>query len=226
MRARWIVPALAVALVVTAACGKSEEQKQAEAAAEQTRQAAEQIEEASKDAQASANEMAKGLEAVAQGLAGAAGAMNGDGKTVDPVSFKQLQTLFPNIPGWKKGKPIGERMASPVAFSQAEVRYTKGDGEIELKIVDSGFQQLLLAPYTMFLTNGYAKETETGYEKSTRVKSEPGWEKWDTASKRGEVNAVVGKRFLVQAQGTNLADMKELQDAIGLTDFARLSALK
>lgn len=226
MRATWIAPMLAVALVTTAACGKSEEQKQAEAAAEQARQAAAEIDKAGKQAEANANDMAKGLEAMAQGLAGAANAMGSDAKPVDPVSFKELQVLFPELSGWEKGKATGERMTSPVAYSQAEVRYTKGDSSIELKIVDSGFHQLLLAPYTMFLTAGYEKETESGYEKSTKVNAEPGWEKWDNDAKHGELNAVVGKRFLVTAEGSNIEDVKVLQDALAKTNLAKLSTLK
>ena len=222
--------ALAVALMATAACGKSEEQKQAEAAAEQVKEAAAKFDEAAKQAakqgEAGSAEIAKGLEAMAKGLAGAASAVGADGKPVDPVNFRQLQALFPDLPGWEKGKPTGEKMTSPVAFSQAEVRYTKGDSRIELKIVDSGFHQLLLAPYTVFLTSGYERETQNGYEKSTKVGNEPGWEKWNTVRKSGEVNAVVGKRFLVQAEGRSVEDIKVLHDAIGRTNLVKLAAMK
>ena len=226
MRRRWMAPALALALASAAACGKAEEERQVEAAALHAEDAAAPLEAAGEQAEANADETAKGLEAMAEGLAGAAGALANDGKTVDPVGFKELQALFPEIPGWERGKPTGERTTAPVAFSQAEVRYTNGDAEIELKIVDSGFQQLLLAPYTVFLTAGYERATESGYEKSTRVNRAPGWEKWDAASRQGEVNAVVGKRYLVQAQGSNVANIKVLQDAIARTDFKKLAELK
>jgi hypothetical protein len=210
-----MAPLVAAVLAVAAAgCGKSEQEKQAE-------EAAAQLEAAAKDMEAGAEEFAKGLEAMAKGIAG-----EGGGATVEPVSFRELQVALPDLPGWEKGTPTGERMTSPVAFSQTEVRYRKGDAEIELRIVDSGFQQLLLAPYTMFLTAGYEKETESGYEKSTTVNEHPGWEKWDVESRRGEVNAVVAKRFLVQAEGSNLETIQELQDAVGRTDFAKLAALE
>jgi hypothetical protein len=219
-----------IALVTTAACGKSEEQKQAEVAAQQVKEAAAKFDEAAtqaaKQAEAGSSEMAKGLEAMAKGLAGAASAVGSDGKPVDPVSFRVLQALFPVLPGWDKGKPTGEKMTAPVAFSQAEVRYTKGDSRLELKIVDSGFHQLLLAPYTMFLTSGFERETQNGYEKSTKVGNEPGWEKWNTARKSGEVNAVVAKRFLVQAEGRDVEDIKVLHDAILKTDLVKLAAMK
>ena len=78
----------------------------------------------------------------------------------------------------------------------------------------------------MFLTSGFERETQDGYEKSTKVGNEPGWEKWNTAQKSGEVNAVVGKRFLVQAEGSGVEDIKVLHDAIVKTDLVKLAAMK
>jgi len=229
MRWTWYA-ALVLALAISAACGQSDEEKQAEAAAKQVNEATAKFDEAARQAatqaQAGSTEMAKGLEAMAQGLAGAASAVGANGTPVDPVSFRQLQALFPDLPGWKKGKPTGERMTAPVAFSQAEVRYTKGDSRLELKIMDSGFHQLLLAPYTMFLTSGFERETQNGYEKSTKVGDEPGWEKWNNTQKSGEVNAVVAKRFLVQAEGRDVEDINVLHAAIVKTDLAKLAAMK
>ena len=229
MRPTWFAATLAVALAASA-CGKSEEQKQAEAAAQQVKEAAEKFDKAAREAAGKADadgaEMAKGLEAMAQGLAGAASAMGGDGKTVDPIGFKELQPFFPDLPGWEKGKPTGERMTSPVPFSQAEVHYRKGNSRIEMSIVDSGLHPLLLAPYTMLLATGYEKQTENGYEKSTKVGDDPGWEKWNGNTKRGEVSAVVAQRFVVRAEGTRVEDLTVLKDALAKTDLAKLAALQ
>ena len=73
---------------------------------------------------------------------------------------------------------------------------------------------------------GTNAKPQNGYEKSTKVGNEPGWEKWNTARKSGEVNAVVGKRFLVQAEGRAVEDIKVLHDAIGKTNLAKLAAMK
>ena len=205
------------ALVAAGACGKSSEEKKEEQKEQQ----------AAKTAEAGAAEAAKGLEQMAKGLqAMAGGAATGNVQPVDPVSFRDMQALFPDFEGWEKGKPTGERMSSPFKFSQAEVRYTKGDSRIELKMVDSGFNQLLLTPYALFLTAGYEKETSDGYEKSTRVNGQPGWEKWDSSGKDGELNALVGKRFLVQIDGRGIEDTKLLHELAGQIDMAKLSTLK
>jgi|KBSMisStandDraft_5_1062788.scaffolds.fasta_scaffold55100_2 hypothetical protein len=232
MRARWIGTLLVVALA-SAACGKSEQQKQAEAAAAQAqaataeaqKQAAAATAQAADATKQATQDMAKGLEAMAQGMA-AAGAATGDGKPVDPVSFHDLQALFPDLDGWTKGKPHGERMTAPFPYSQADVSYEKGDSRLELKIIDSANHQLLVAPYTMFLAAGYEKETDNGYEKSTKVGGEPGWEKWDSEAKHGELNAIVGKRYIIQTTGSNIADNKVLQDLVAKTDLSKLAAMK
>jgi hypothetical protein len=206
------------ALLVAGGCGKSSEEKKEE----------KQEQQAAKTAETGAAEAAKGLEQMAKGLEAMAGgaAASGSVSAVNPVSFHDMQALFPELDGWQKAKPTGEKMSSPFKYSQAEVHYTKDDARITLKMMDSGFNQLLLTPYAMFLTAGYEKETSDGYEKSTKVNGEPGWEKWNDSGKDGELNALVGKRFLVQIEGRQIDDIKALHQLAGKIDMAKLSALK
>ena len=150
----------------------------------------------------------------------------GGGKTVEPVSFQSLQAALPQVGGWEMGKSKGERMTSPVPFSQAEVRYNKGDADIEVKIIDTGYAQLLVAPWTMMMAMGYSKESSEGYEKATTVGGNPAFEKWNTDSKRGELTVFVGKRFLLTVEGNGLADTKPLRDVVGQMDLGKLSGLK
>jgi hypothetical protein len=214
---RFGILAMAV-LLVAGGCGKSSEEKKEE----------KQEQQAAKTAETGAAEAAKGLEQMAKGLEAMAGgaAASGSVSAVDPVSFHDMQALFPELDGWQKAKPTGEKMSSPFKYSQAEVHYTKDDARITLKMMDSGFNQLLLTPYAMFLTAGYEKETSDGYEKSTKVNGEPGWEKWNDSGKDGELNALVGKRFLVQIEGRQITDIKALHELAGKIDMAKLSALK
>jgi hypothetical protein len=214
---RFGILAMAV-LLVAGGCGKSSEEKKEE----------KQEQQAAKTAETGAAEAAKGLEQMAKGLEAMAGgaAASGSVSAVDPVSFHDMQALFPELDGWQKAKPTGEKMSSPFKYSQAEVRYTKDDARITLKMMDSGFNRLLLTPYAMFLTAGYEKETSDGYEKSTKVNGEPGWEKWNDSGKDGELNALVGKRFLVQIEGRQIDDIKALHELAGKIDMAKLSALK
>lgn len=222
--------ALVLALGASTACGKSEQQKQIEAAAEQASKAADELGKAAdqmaNQAQGAGGDMQKSAEDFAKAMGGFASAMaGGDGKTVEPVSFRDLQATLPAMSGWEMEKPRGERMTSPVPFSETSTSYRKGDSEIRVKIVDSGFNKLLIAPWTMFLSAGYEKETDRGYEKSTKVSGNPGFEKWDSEGKDGELNFVVSQRFLVTVEGNGLADSKPLYDVASKMDLGKLAAL-
>ena len=83
---------------------------------------------------------------------------------------------------------------------------------------------MLIAPFAMMLTSGYEKETENGYEKSVKVGEFPGWEKWNSAGKDGELNAIVNKRFMVQVEGRNIDDPKTLHDLLAATDLKKLDS--
>lgn len=196
---------IAIALVASIACGKSEAEKQAEEAAKQAEKAAEAMQQA----------------AEAGGSAAAQGAAQGD-----PVSFQQLETVLPSVSGWQMEKPRGERMTMPVPFSQTEATYTNGAAQIEVKIVDSAFSQLLVAPWAMFLSAGYEKQTSDGYEKSVNVGGNPGFERWNSDDKDGELNLVVAKRFLVTIDGNDIADPKVLHQFASKLDTGKLAGLK
>ena len=160
--------ALGLSAFLAAACGPSPEEKAAAALEDAATAAAKAGEEIAKAGAAAASaaqqaapgdQAAKGMEDFAKAMQGMAAAMGGasGGKVADPVSFRDLQAAFPTVSGWTMDKPKGERMTAPVAFSQTEARYKNGDQRIEVKIVDSAFNQILVAPWAMFLAAGYEK---------------------------------------------------------------------
>jgi len=115
MRALVCGGLVACLMVGGLACSRTANQEQAQQTAK----------EATKGVAESAQEMAKGFEAMAKGMQDMAA--NANTKPVDPVSFRDLQTAFPDLAGWEKGKPTGEKMTSPFAYSEARVSYSKGD---------------------------------------------------------------------------------------------------
>jgi hypothetical protein len=218
---------IGVILMLAAACGKSEEQKAAEKAAEETREAAEALQKAAESAGSAG--AAQGLQEFAKAMEGMAGAMSGttpDGKPVEPVGFQALQTALPELSGWERSTPTGERMTAPIAFSEAETHYTMGETNVSVKIVDSAFSQMLVAPWAMFLTAGYERESSEGYEKSVNVWGNPGFERWNKDSRTGELNLVVAKRYLVTVEGDNINDTKVLHEFASKIDAGKLGALK
>jgi hypothetical protein len=219
----WIATGLTLALAATSACfGRSAEQKKQE---EAMKEAGAKMEAAGKEMEKSgakaAEGMAAGMDALAKGLGAAAAAANG-GKTVEPVSFRDLQTTFVPIAGWEMAKPTGERMTAPFAFSQAEVSYSKGEGRIRVKIVDSAYNGLMLMPFTWMTNLGYEKETSDGYEKATKVGGYPALEKWNSEGKDGEITIVANKRYIVEVHGNNVDDVKVLQSVAESLTLSKL----
>jgi hypothetical protein len=222
----WIATGLTLALAATSGCfGKSAEQKRQEEAAKQLEDAAKKLEQAGKDAQQggqkAAEGMAAGMEALAKGLGAAAGAANG-GKTVDPLNFRDLQAAFVDLPGWEKKKPTGETISAPFKISTAEVRYTKEQSEIRVKITDSAYNALMLVPFSWLSSMGIDKETENGYEKSVKVAGFPGLEKFNTESKDGELTIVANKRYIVEIEGSDVPDAKVLTQVAEAMSLGKL----
>ena len=221
----WFARIASVAtLVSVVACGKSPQQQQAEQI-QQIQKNAQQLAQGAAQMSNNAQEVSKGFEAMARGMAAAATG-NGEMKPVDPVDFKQLQAMLPDVAGWEKSNPEAERMTMPVSFAYASTRYKKNGVQITEKITDSGFNQLLVAPLTMMLATGYAKESTNGFEKSTTVAGYPAFEKWDKNDKSGELTVFVNQRFVVELESTGMPDNKELQAFLARTDLKQLAALK
>jgi hypothetical protein len=226
MTMKRLLIALAVVTLCASAC-KSAEQKQAEEAADNLRKAAEAVGKAAEQQGTAA--AAKGANDMAAAMQGMAAALNGtgpDGKAVEPVAFQALQSHLPKVSGWQMDEPEGERMTMPVPFSQAEGHYKNGEARMTVKIIDTGFAQLLMAPWSMMLASGYSHESSSGYEKATTVSGNPGIEKWNKASKNGELDVLVGKRFMVTIEGRDIDGIKQVQDFASGMNFTALATAK
>jgi hypothetical protein len=212
---------MAVLALAGAACGPSREEQQAA-----------EIQKSAEQMQKGAEAMAKGAEEMAKSMSGLAGglgaALGGDpnAKPVDPVGFRDLQGVLPELSGWERDKPRGERMTAPVNFSEASVTHTRGDATISTKITDSALNQLLIAPFAMFLAGNYERETDSGYEKSIKVGDQLGFEKWDNEDKSGELTVIVNKRFIVAIEGRDIDNAKVLHEVLDKTDLRKLAALQ
>lgn len=192
---RRLVGTVAI-VVLCAACGKSPEEKQAEA-------------------------IAKGAEQMAKGMAGAA-----TQKPVNPVAFEALMPLLPELAGWVRESPQGERITSIASVSTATTTYRKGDATIDAKITDTGMNQMFFAPFVVLMTSGYSHETTDGWEKATKFGENPGLEKWEKSTKTGTLDVIVGRRFLIEYEGRNVDDIRPVRELVERTDLKTLAALK
>ncbi len=214
MKVRTIVGST-VALLLIAACGKSAEQKRAEALAEELTKAGSQM---------------GGALAAAGAAAGAAIASGGlEGKAAEAVDFRELKEMLPeDLSGMKRTNAQGQKSgAMGFTLSTAEARYEAESGaRIKLTITDAG-AVAGMAGMALFAWAGMEidKEDENGYEKTTTIKGYRGFEKFNSSSKSSEVSLLIGGRFIVQLEGDDVS-MDDLKSALDKVDLGKLEGMK
>jgi hypothetical protein len=207
MRAR-----LTVMLLLVAACGKSDEQKAAEAAAKQMGEA-----------------LAAAGAAGTTGAAAAAGALAA-GQASDAVDFRVLKELLPeDINGMPRTSSDGEKnSAMGFTMSRAEARYeTQGtNANIRIEISDAGAMTGMAAMAAFaWASMEVDRESESGYEKTTTIKGYRGYEKFDRQTNFAELSILVGGRFMVELEG-NEVGIDGLKAALDKLDLGKLEGMK
>ncbi|MEJ2495400.1 MAG: hypothetical protein P8Y79_13850 [Ignavibacteriaceae bacterium] len=152
------------------------------------------------------------------------------GSKVETVDFRKLKELLPEeLDGMNRTSASGEKTNSfGIKVSQSEGKYKSEDGEqnIKITIIDLGSMKgltgMALFAWTMAEID---KETEDGYEKTTEFKGYKAFEKYNTKNKNGDLEVIVGDRFMVKGEGWGV-DMDDIHNALSLIDFSSLESMK
>jgi Yip1 domain len=164
--------------------------------------------------------------ATSAAMAAVGGALSG-GRKVDPVDFQTLKTLLPDsLPGMPRTNAEGNsQTAMGVKGSSASGTY-QGDGnsQVHIKIADiAGVSGLVDMAGAM--VQDVNSESDTGYERTTTVGGRLMHEKYEKASKHGDITVIVAKRFAVDVEGDGV-DMGALEHDLGAVDLDRLESMK
>jgi len=209
---RQLTAGILAAALVTVACGKSAEQKQAEetakAIADATKTGADQM-------AAGAAAMAKGFEQFAK-----------TAQTGEVLPFETLGAAFPKVNGWTRDEIKGSTTNFPMKVSESKTYYRDGDKRIRLEVMDAALAQMMFIPISAFLAANYSERSSDGYKKGTTVKGEPGFEEVDTRNDTAELTVVVGKRFIVSAHGNKGTGIDQVRGLVEQMDFGKLTAAK
>ncbi|MEZ0538632.1 transposase [Fibrella arboris] len=147
---------------------------------------------------------------------------------VETVDFRKLKDLLPaDADGTPRKSANGEKNGmAGFTLSTATGRYENADNSehIELAIVDTGGSGAIMgmAAWSMLDMD---KETESGYEKTTKIGDNKAYEKYDNASKSGEIAVMVKNRFIVTAKGNGVS-MDKLKAALDDIDLEKLGDMK
>ncbi|WP_309643231.1 Yip1 family protein [Phenylobacterium sp.] len=164
------------------------------------------------------------LEAASKKMEAAAKQME-SGEGPAPTDPNLLKAYLPaDVAGFARTEvTTGSGGAGGVTGSQAEAVYTKGQSRIRLSVTDLGAAGALAGMAGAFNVQS-STETAGRYEKVGKVDGRMTTETYDSNSRHGEYNVLVGDRFMVAAEGDGVG-MDELKAAVASVGPARLETL-
>jgi Yip1 domain len=192
----------------------------------------EDAERAEKAAKASgADPRAAGGAAVDMNTAlNAVGQIMTGGKDVQPVDFHRLKDMLPgSIAGLKRTEATGQSgEAMGIKGSSATARYSDGaNASIQIEISDLGSLSGLAGLAGKFDPT-MEKETDTGYERTSKINGQLVHERYDRRARSGEVSVILNNRFNVAVSGSGVDDsaLTGALKEINLSQLASMTAAK
>ncbi len=168
----------------------------------------------------------KGIEELGKKMEQTAKEMEETKGKIEAVDFRVLKELLPEIKGWEKRNPRGEKAAfGKFGISNAEAEYALGEAEIRIKITDTAGYSMMIAPFSIFIQSGYEEEDEEHYKKTTTIKGFPAIEEFYPSQKRGTLTVIVKNRYIVEAEGSNIDKVNTLHDFLNTVDLKKLESL-
>jgi hypothetical protein len=140
-----------------------------------------------------------------------------------PMDFRKLKELMPaELNGIKRSKNEGEKITlGEFTMSQATAEYAKAepaetDPRIEIQIMDYAASPEMGAAMTAWSQLQIDKDSDAGYERTTKIKDQPAYEEYQNEGKSGHVQIWVAQRFYLNLQTTNLSgdDVKKLLESL------------
>lgn len=131
-------------------------------------------------------------------------------QTVDPVNWRELIPFLGDIKGWEADGDAEGQTVSMMNYKVTKVErsYKAGDKYLTITIVDGGYAPMAYVGIQMAMN--FEIDTSEEYVKKTTIKGHSGVEKYNYDDKEAEVMLLIAKRFIVQMEGEEFKDTKEL----------------
>ena len=158
---------------------------------------------------------------------GAVGQIVAGGKDVQPVDFHKLKDMLPeSLPGMQRKEAAGQSSeAMGLKASSATARYNDGgNASISIEIVDLASLSGIAGLAAKFDPN-IEKETDTGYERTTKVDGRLVHERYDRQARSGELSIIVADRFAVTIRGDGV-EPTALTSTLNQIDLVKLAAAR
>ncbi|MFH0878071.1 MAG: transposase [Lentisphaerota bacterium] len=169
---------------------------------------------------------AQGMEELTRAMQGL---MSGGGSnTAAVVDFRELKALLPlDFAGLKRKSAGGEKSTTMgMTMAYAEASYEGGGAGANIKISDmGGMGSFMMMAQASWAASEIDRESDEGYEKTTTYSGFKALEKYDSGQKSGEVQILVGKRFMVEINSQDV-DMENVKKSAEALDLKKLETIK
>lgn len=145
----------------------------------------------------------------------------------DPVDFRRLKELLPEeLAGMARTSSEGQKQGmGGFNVSMANAEYGADPAAVTVTLTDLGGAQAAMLFGAAWTMVDMDKETDTGFERTTEIAGNPGYEKYDSGSERGEMQAIVADRFLVKVEGRSVTE-DQLRGVMTALDFDALDDMR
>lgn len=177
---------------------------------------------------------------VALVLVGLAGVVQADDKPAadapkpQAIDFRKLKEILPaELNGLKRTEASGEKNAfggMSVSTAKGEYKRAKDQDDdkepsISIEILDYGGVEMAKGLAAAWTLAEIDKDSDTGYEKTVKIKGNPALETWEKEGKHGHVQVLVGSRFIMNVDTRNVPS-EQLQKIVESMPLDKLAALK
>lgn len=144
---------------------------------------------------------------------------------LQPVAAEALSQMLPGtVAGFSRGEVTSASAgAGGMNTASARASYTRGEGQFDLSVTDLGGAAAFAQLGSAFNVN-HSEQTGGKYERVGNVGGRLTSERYDAADRSGAYSVVVAERFMVEAEGHNVA-MTDLKAAVSAVGFNRLEAM-
>jgi len=149
----------------------------------------------------------------------------------ETIDYHKLKEIMPaELNGLKRqGDAKGERSKfGDFAISQVNATYQKGEDEkapkIDVQIIDYSNPEVAKGMSAAWATVEIDKESDDGFQKTVKIKGNPGYISWEKDGNRGQVNLLIAERYVVTMSTENVAsaDVTKMAEALPIDKLAAL----
>jgi hypothetical protein len=158
----------------------------------------------------------------------------GDASKPQAIDYRKLKEILPaELNGLKRTEASGERNAfGGMSVSTAKGEYKKAKDQdddkepsISVELLDYGGVEMAKGLAMAWTMTEIDKDSDTGYEKTIKIKGNPGLETWEKEGKHGHVQLLVDSRFILNLDTRNVPS-EQVQKVVESMPLDKLAALK